>query len=81
MIIAAFKDYVPLSDLLDIVLVCAGVAIVAPSAVAVAIVGLDRRNEAIERHESSTMGTAIIAVGVIVLAVLIAVGLYALSDK
>jgi hypothetical protein len=80
-ILAAFKDYLPLSDLLDIVLVCLSVAVIAPSAVAVAIVGLDRRNAAIERHESTAAGTAIIAAGVVVVGILIATGLYALSDK
>src|SRR5262249_51465065 len=81
MIVAAFKDYLPLSDLLDIFLVCLTVAVIAPSAVAVAIVGLDRRNAAMERHESTFSGTAIIAAGVAVVVVLIATGLYALADK
>jgi hypothetical protein len=80
-IFAAFKDYLPLRDLVDILITCLLVAVVAPSAVAVSITGLDRRNQAIERHESSTAGTALVAAGVAVLVVLIVVGLYALSDK
>jgi hypothetical protein len=81
MVFAAFKDYLPLSDLVKILVTCLAVAVVAPSAVAVSVVGLDRRSEAVEQHRSSAAGTALVAAGVIVLAALIVVGLVVLSDR
>jgi len=78
MITAAFKDYLPFGDLVKILVVCLVAAVVAPSAVSIAIVGLDRREKAAAAHESSATGTALIAVGMLILAVLIGLGLYAL---
>jgi hypothetical protein len=81
MIVAALKDYLPFHDLLEIVVVCMLVAVVAPSAVAVAIVGLDRRSSAAGRGESQVVGDALIVAGVVILAVLIGLGLYTLFEK
>jgi len=79
--IASLGDYLPLEDLGKIVLVCLVVAVLAPSAVSVAIVGLDRRSAAAEHRTSRTAGTGLVVVGVGVLAALVAVGLYALVNR
>jgi hypothetical protein len=72
--LASFRDYLPVSDLFKIIVASLVVAVIAPSAVSLAIVGLDRRS----RHEGDATGTAFIALGVAVVAGLIAAGLYAL---
>ena len=46
MIVASLKDYLPLGDLAKILAVCLVVAVIAPAAVWVGIVGLDRRARA-----------------------------------
>jgi hypothetical protein len=74
MTLADFQDYLPLGDLAKIVIACLAVALVAPAAVAVAISGLDQRT----RRPSSSTGAALVAVGALVVAALIAAGLYAL---
>jgi hypothetical protein len=81
MIAAALRDYLPLDDLVNIVLVCLAVAVVAPTAVAVSVLGLERRSVASQRNRSGAAGTALVAAGVAVLVVLVAVGLVALSDR
>jgi hypothetical protein len=78
MIVASFSQYLPVKDLLEILAVCVVVAVVAPSAVAVGIVGLGRRERAAETHESGALGTALIVGAVAVLAALIGLGIYAL---
>jgi hypothetical protein len=75
MILGAFSDYLPLSDLVKIVIACIVVAVIAPTAVSVAVIGLDRR----EHNRGAAQGTVLIGVGVLVLAALIAIGIYALS--
>lgn len=77
--IASLSDYLPFSDLVKIVAVCLVVAVVAPTAVSVGIVGLDRRARASETHSSPAVGTVLVVVGVAVLAALIGIGLYALA--
>ena len=72
--LASLKDYLPLDDLLKIVVVCLVVAVIAPAAVSLAIAGLDRRS----RHAGDVSGTALVVVGVAVIAALIGAGLYAL---
>jgi len=81
MIEAAFSAYLPASDLLKILVVCLAVAVVAPASVAVAIAGLDRRVRATQRHSSPALGTALVVLGVGVLAVLIGCGIYALVNR
>jgi hypothetical protein len=78
-ILAAFKDYLPLGDLAKIIVVCLAVAVIAPCAAAVAIVGLDKRAQSTEHGTSPAAGQALIVVGVCVLAALVAAGLYALT--
>lgn len=73
MSVAAFSDYLPLPDLWKILAACVAVALVAPAAVSLAVVGLDRRSRA-----SAGGGVPLVAAGVLVLAGLIAAGLYAL---
>jgi hypothetical protein len=80
-VIASLDQYLPLGDLGKIVLVCLFVAVVAPSAVSLGIVGLDRRARAVDHHSSRASGTLLIAVALAVLAALVAVGLYALVNR
>ena len=74
MTIADLQTYLPFGDLVKIVAVCLGIAVVAPTAAAFAIHGLDQRQHA----QTAAAGTIRIAAGVGVLALLVAVGLYAL---
>jgi len=76
--IASLEQYLPLGDLGKIVAVCLVVAVVAPTAVSVGIVGLDRRARAGETHSSPVAGTLLLVVAVAILAALIGIGLYAL---
>lgn len=76
MTLLSFSEYLPLSDLLRILLVVLAVAVVAPSSASLAIVGLDRR----ERGETGS-GTTMLAIGAGGLLVLVAIGLYALVSK
>jgi hypothetical protein len=66
MTVAALKDYVPFSDLWKIVVVCLVVAVVAPLAVSLAILGEARRRRVFT------------VIGVAVVAALVGAGLYAL---
>jgi len=79
MIVAAFSDYLPLDDLVRILAVCLFVAVVAPAAVSVSIVGFDRRAQA-KMGSSRTAGLALIVLGAATLAALVALGLYALIN-
>ncbi len=78
MIVGSLSEYLPFDDLAKILVVCLVVAVIAPSAVSVGVIGLDRRAHAEESHESSASGVALIVVSVGVLAALIAIGIYAL---
>ena len=80
MIVASFQDYLPVADLLRIVAVCVGVAIVAPSAAALMITGFEAQEHARQAGRTRVPGDLRIALGVVVLAVLIIAGLYALID-
>jgi hypothetical protein len=80
MIVAKLSDYLPLADLAKIVVVCLVVAVIAPAAVSVGIVGIDRREQATEGHSSTITGTALIVVAVGVLAALIVAGIYTLFE-
>jgi hypothetical protein len=72
----AFSDYLPLSDLAKILAVTIVVALMAPAAVSLGIVGLDRRHAG-----HAGVGTTFLVVGVGTLAVLVGIGLYALVHK
>jgi hypothetical protein len=80
MIFASFSEYLPLDDLVRILIACLVVAVVAPSSVAVAIGGLDRRNRAAERHASGAAGTVLVVAGAAVLVALVLGGVYVLYD-
>jgi hypothetical protein len=79
--LASFSEYLPLDDLLKILVVCLVVAVVAPSSVALAIAGIDRRTRAQSEHRSSAVGYAFLAVGVGVLVALIVAGIYLLINR
>ena len=76
MTMLSVDDYLPLFELVRILVVALTVAIVAPSAASLAIVGLDRR------HSGSTgVGSGLIALGAGTLILLVALGLYALVNQ
>ncbi len=70
MIAPSLGSYLPLSDLIKIVAATLTVAIVAPSAVSLAVIGVDRRAAG-----SARLGVALIGIGVCVLVFLVAAGL------
>jgi hypothetical protein len=76
MTLLTFSEYLPLSDLAKILAVAVVVALMAPAAVSLGIVGLDRR------HTGHTgVGTTFVVAGVGLLALLVGIGLYALVHK
>ena len=76
MTMLSVNDYLPFYELVRILGVTLIVALVAPSAASLAIVGLDRR------HSGSTgLGNSLIALGAGTLILLVALGLYALIDR
>lgn len=76
MTMLSVNDYLPLAELVRILAVTLTVAVVAPSAASLAIVGLDRR------HSGATAaGNSLIALGAGTLILLIMLGLYALVDR
>jgi hypothetical protein len=79
MIFASFNDYLPLGDLLEIVLVGIGVAIVAPSAASLVITGFETQARSHRSGEARLAGEVRIALGVAVIAALIALGIYAVA--
>jgi hypothetical protein len=79
--IASLDEYLPLGDLAKIILVCLFVAVVAPTAVSVGIVGLDQRARAHARHSSAATGTVLVVAATLVLAALVSFGLYALVNR
>jgi hypothetical protein len=72
----SLHDYLPVSDLVKIVIVTLAVAVAAPAAVSLGIVGLDRRESG-----NTAVGDALVVVCIGLLAVLVGVGIYALVDK
>jgi hypothetical protein len=74
---ATFQDYVPLGDLARIVAVCVGVAVIAPSAAALVITGL----EAQASGASRLRGDIRIALGVAAIVALVAIGILALINR
>jgi hypothetical protein len=78
-ILASFQEYLPLDDLLKIVAVCLGVAVIAPCAAALVITGFEVQENAHKAGKKRLFGDLRIALGVLVLAVLIGVGILALA--
>ena len=76
MMLLSLHDYVPVSDLVRIIIVTLAVAVVAPAAVSVAVAGLDRR-----AHGDEGTGDALVALGAGVLGMLVLVGIYAMVQK
>ena len=76
MVALALRSYLPLAELARIVAVTIAVAVLAPSAVSLAVVGLDRRAAG-----SGRLGGVLVGAGASVLVVLVASGLYALVDR
>jgi hypothetical protein len=76
MTMLSLSDYLPVADLVKIVAVTLAVAVVAPSAASLAIVGLDRRSAG-----AVVRGNALVGIGACVLVLLVAAGLYALINR
>lgn len=76
MVAFALSSYLPLAELAKIVAVVLAISVVAPSAVSLAVAGLDRRAAG-----SPRLGAALVGAGACVLLVLVAAGLYALVDR
>ena len=76
MTMLSVSDYLPLFELVRILAVTLTVAVIAPSAVSLAIVGLDRRHAG-----SIGVGNSLIALGAGTLGLLVALGLYALVNR
>jgi hypothetical protein len=72
----AISTYLPAGDLAKIIAAVLIVAVVAPTAVSVAIVGLDRRTSGSRR-----VGAGLVVLGAAVLALLVSVGLFALVNR
>jgi hypothetical protein len=68
MIFASLHDYLPLDDLLKIVVACLAVAVIAPSAAGLVITGFEQQSNA-QR------------VGVLIIAAMIAAVLYTLINR
>jgi hypothetical protein len=79
-IFASLHDYLPLDDLLKIVVACVAVAVIAPSAAALVITGFDAQATAHSSGRSRVGGDLRIVLGVAVVAAMIAVGLYTLIE-
>jgi hypothetical protein len=78
---ASLSQYLPLGDLAKILVACLVVAVAAPSAVTLGIVGLDRRTRAVKHHSSTVAGTLLVGLAVAILAALIGLGLAALINR
>jgi hypothetical protein len=72
----AISTYLPAGDLAKIIGAVLIVAVIAPSAVSIAVVGLDRRASG-----SPEVGAGLVALGVGILAALVALGVYTLVNR
>ena len=72
----AISTYLPAGDLAKIIAAVLIVAVIAPSAVSIAVVGLDRRASG-----SPEVGAGLVALGVGILGALVALGVYALVNR
>jgi hypothetical protein len=76
MTLLSLSSYLPAGDLARIVAATLLASLVAPTAVAVGIVGLDRREDG-----AVAVGNTLIAAAAATLAILVAVGVYALIQR
>ena len=76
MTLLSFSTYLPTGDLLRIIATTLLVALIAPSAVAIAVVGLERRETG-----AVPLGNTLVGLGGGVLALLAATGIYALIQR
>ena len=76
MTLLSFSTYLPTGDLLRIIATTVLVAVIAPSAVALAVVGLERRETG-----AVPLGNTLVGLGAGVLALLAATGIYALVQR
>jgi len=81
MILASFQTYLPIDDLLKIVAACAIVAVVAPSAAALVITGFEAQDRAHRTGNGRLAGDLRIVFGGVLIALLIGVGIYAMTQK
>jgi hypothetical protein len=79
MIFASLHDYLPIDDLVKIVVACLAVAVIAPSAASLVITGFERQSQAHQAGASRLVGDARIVVGVAIIAGLIALGILAVA--
>ena len=76
MTLLSLSTYLPAGDLARIMAAAVLTAVIAPSAVAVGIVGLERREGG-----SPMLGSALVGVAAATLALLVLVGVYALTRR
>lgn len=76
MTLLALSGYLPTGDLARIIATTLIASLVAPTAVAVGIAGLDRRHDG-----SVASGSALIAAAAATLGLLVAIGIYALVQR
>jgi len=76
MILLSLSSYLPAGDLARIVAATLLASLVAPSAVAVGLARLDRRDDG-----AVGLGNTLIAVAAATLAILVAIGVYALVQR
>jgi hypothetical protein len=76
MTLLSLSSYLPAGDLARIVAATLLASLIAPSAVAVGIVGLDRRDDG-----AFALGNTLIAVAAATLTILVAVGIYVLVQR
>jgi hypothetical protein len=81
MIVASFQTYLPISDLLKIIAVCVAVAVVAPSAAALVITGFEAQASAHRTGGTRMAGDLRIALGGVLIAAMIVVGIVAMTKK
>jgi hypothetical protein len=81
MIVASFQEYLPLDDLVKIVAVCVAVALIAPAAAALVITGFEAQASAHHSGRTRMYGDARIGLGVAIIAAMIVVGIYAMTNK
>jgi hypothetical protein len=80
-VVASFQEYLPLDDLAKIIAVCVAVAVIAPTAAALVITGFEAQSTATASGGTRLRGDARIALGVAVIAAMIIVGIYAMTNK
>jgi hypothetical protein len=80
-VIGSFQDYLPLNDLWKILVVCLAVAVVSPAAAALVIDGFEAQAKAQASGGGRTGGDLRIALGILILAALVAFGILALTSK